>query len=270
MTRFAAGSGSACPGSAGPAASAATAAAAARTSATRRASPATTSTAASPSTRSRTSATASRSPSGYPDVAGRAAALRRADRLARATRWPATRERLGLYGFGAAAHIVCQVARWQGRRVFAFTRAGRRARARRSHASSARSGRAARTSAPPEELDAAIVFAPAGELVPAALAASAKGGSRRLRRNPHERHPVVPLRAAVGRARHPVGGEPDAARRRGVHALAPAVPMHTEVTVFPLAEAGDGARAAPLGRRPRRRRGLRQRARLRGRRRVSP
>src|SRR6266536_1753144 len=83
-------------------------------------------------------------------------------------------ERLGLYGFGASAHIVAQVARWQGRRVFAFTREGdedARAFARELGAEWAGAG------APPEALDAAIIFAPVGSLVPAALAAVAKGGS---------------------------------------------------------------------------------------------
>src|SRR5436190_14472905 len=81
--------------------------------------------------------------------------------------------RLGLYGFGASAHIVAQVARWEGRRVFAVTRAGddeAQSFARSLGAEWAGAG------APPEELDAAIIFAPAGELVPAALAAVAKGG----------------------------------------------------------------------------------------------
>ena len=86
-------------------------------------------------------------------------------------------ERLGLYGFGAAAHIVCQVARHEGRRVFAFTRAGDDGGAGASRASSARSGRATPPAAPPEELDAAIIFAPVGALVPAALRAVAKGGT---------------------------------------------------------------------------------------------
>jgi alcohol dehydrogenase, propanol-preferring len=85
-------------------------------------------------------------------------------------------ERLGLYGFGASAHIVAQIARHQGRRLFGFVRRG---------------DEAARTFAldlgcewagwsdepPPEQLDAAIVFAPVGELVPAALSALAKGGT---------------------------------------------------------------------------------------------
>src|SRR5439155_10092166 len=82
-------------------------------------------------------------------------------------------ERLGLYGFGAAAHIVAQVARGEGRRVFAVTREGdeeAQAFARSLGAEWAGAG------APPEELDAAIIFAPAGELVPAALRAVARGG----------------------------------------------------------------------------------------------
>jgi propanol-preferring alcohol dehydrogenase len=83
--------------------------------------------------------------------------------------------RLGLYGFGAAAHILAQVARWQGRSVFAFTRRG-----------DSRTQEFARTlgavwagaseDAPPEPLDAAIIFAPIGELVPLALQAVRKGG----------------------------------------------------------------------------------------------
>jgi propanol-preferring alcohol dehydrogenase len=83
--------------------------------------------------------------------------------------------RLGLYGFGAAAHILAQVARWQGRSVFAFTRRG-----------DSRTQEFARTlgavwagaseDAPPEPLDAAIIFAPIGDLVPLALQAVRKGG----------------------------------------------------------------------------------------------
>lgn len=84
--------------------------------------------------------------------------------------------RLGIYGFGAAAHIVAQVARHQGRRVFAFTRAGDAAgRAFALEMGAAWAG--ASNEPPPEPLDAAIIFAPAGELVPAALAAVRKGGT---------------------------------------------------------------------------------------------
>jgi propanol-preferring alcohol dehydrogenase len=94
----------------------------------------------------------------------------------RALRFAGDAARLGLYGFGASAHIVCQVAMAQGRRVFAFTRAGddgAQAFARSLGAEWAGSS----LERPPEELDAAIVFASAGELVPAALAATAKGGT---------------------------------------------------------------------------------------------
>ncbi len=83
--------------------------------------------------------------------------------------------RLGLYGFGAAAHIIAQVARWQGRSVFAFTRPGDTATqdfARKLGAVWAGGSDAA----PPEPLDAAIIFAPVGSLVPLALKAVRKGG----------------------------------------------------------------------------------------------
>jgi propanol-preferring alcohol dehydrogenase len=84
-------------------------------------------------------------------------------------------ESLGIYGFGAAAHILAQVAIWQGRRVYAFTRPGDEAAqhfARRLGAVWAGGSE----EAPPEPLDAAIIFAPVGALVPAALRAVKKGG----------------------------------------------------------------------------------------------
>ncbi|TML60877.1 MAG: zinc-dependent alcohol dehydrogenase family protein [Actinobacteria bacterium] len=84
-------------------------------------------------------------------------------------------ERLGLYGFGASAHIIVQVARWQARRVFAFTRAGDKA-GQQFALSLGAEWAGSSTESPPEELDAAIIFAPVGELVPVALAAVAKGG----------------------------------------------------------------------------------------------
>ena len=84
--------------------------------------------------------------------------------------------RLGIYGFGAAAHIIAQVARHQGREVFAFTRQGDEVGqdfARELGASWAGDS----TVAPPEPLDAALIFAPVGSLVPQALSATAKGGT---------------------------------------------------------------------------------------------
>jgi propanol-preferring alcohol dehydrogenase len=84
-------------------------------------------------------------------------------------------EKLGLYGFGAAAHIIAQVARWQGRKVFAFTRRGddaAQAFARKLGACWTGSS----DEAPPEPLDCAIIYAPVGALVPLALRAVRKGG----------------------------------------------------------------------------------------------
>lgn len=84
-------------------------------------------------------------------------------------------KRLGLYGFGAAAHIIAQVARWQGREIFAFTRPGDTAA--QDFARELGAVYAGPSDQPaPEPLDAALIFAPAGELVPQALRAVRKGG----------------------------------------------------------------------------------------------
>ena len=93
----------------------------------------------------------------------------------RALRATGDAERLGLYGFGAAAHVVAQLARAEGRRVLAFTRPGDEAA--QSLAREVGAVWAGTVGERPEELDAAIIFAPAGELVPEALAAVAKGGT---------------------------------------------------------------------------------------------
>jgi propanol-preferring alcohol dehydrogenase len=84
-------------------------------------------------------------------------------------------ERVGLYGFGAAAHILAQVCHWQGRRVYAFTRVGDHAAQELARALGAEWVGDSET-APPDLLDAAIVFAPVGALVPRALASMRKGG----------------------------------------------------------------------------------------------
>lgn len=84
-------------------------------------------------------------------------------------------EAFGLYGFGAAAHILAQVAKWQGRRVYAFTRTGDTA-AQEFARSLGAVWAGGSDDAPPEPLDAAIIFAPVGALVPAALKAVKKGG----------------------------------------------------------------------------------------------
>jgi alcohol dehydrogenase, propanol-preferring len=93
----------------------------------------------------------------------------------RALRAAGEGERVGLYGFGAAAHLVAQLAAAEGRRVFAFTRPGDDAA--QSLARELGAAWAGAVGEAPEELDTAIIFAPAGELVPAALGAVAKGGT---------------------------------------------------------------------------------------------
>ncbi|HEX4754253.1 MAG TPA: zinc-dependent alcohol dehydrogenase family protein [Candidatus Dormibacteraeota bacterium] len=114
-------------------------------------------------------------PAGYPDV--QAAPLLCAGLIGyRSLRAAGDAERVGLYGFGGAAHIVIQVARHEGRRIFAFTRDGDVAGQRFAMELGAEwAGDASHPG--PDELDAAIIFAPVGELVPAALRATARGGT---------------------------------------------------------------------------------------------
>src|SRR5207302_2768209 len=113
-------------------------------------------------------------PDGYPDA--QAAPLLCAGLIGyRALTMAGDAPRLGLYGFGASAHIVTQVARHQGRRVFAFTRAEDTESQEFARELGAEWAGDA-LGPPPEELDAAIIFAPVGALVPAALKAVAKAG----------------------------------------------------------------------------------------------
>jgi len=94
----------------------------------------------------------------------------------RALRLAGDAQRLGIYGFGAAAHLIAQVAKEQGRRVFAFTRPGDAEGQRFARELGAEWASGSDT-APPEELDAALIFAPVGSLVVAALRAVGKGGT---------------------------------------------------------------------------------------------
>jgi propanol-preferring alcohol dehydrogenase len=156
----------------------------------------------------------------------------------RALRFAGDAERLGLYGFGASAHIVAQVARWQGRRVFAFMRAGdeeAQALARELGAEWAGDS----LGAPPEELDAAIVFAPAGELVPAALRALAKGGVVVCAGIHMSDIPSFPYELLWGeRSVRSVAN----LTREDAHEflpLAAQVPVRSEVEVFPLEQANE-------------------------------
>src|SRR5262245_27180180 len=114
-------------------------------------------------------------PEGYPDL--QAAPLLCSGLIGyRSLRLAGEGERLGLYGFGSSAHIVIQVARHLGWRVFAFARPGDEA-ARRFALDLGAAWAGDSTARPPEELDAAILFAPVGDLVPLALRAVAPGGT---------------------------------------------------------------------------------------------
>jgi propanol-preferring alcohol dehydrogenase len=145
-------------------------------------------------------------------------------------------ERLGLYGFGASAHIVAQVAVHEGRRVFAFTR-GRDVEAQ----AFARELGAewAGSAAPPEELDAAIIFAPVGELIPEALRAVAKGGSVVCAGIHMSDIPSFPYELLWGE--RVLRSVANLTRCDGEEflALAPRVPVRTHVETFPLAQANE-------------------------------
>ena len=156
-------------------------------------------------------------------------------------------ERLGLYGFGASAHIVAQVARHQGRRVFAFTKPGDTAGQAfaRELGSEWAGGSDER---PPEELDAAILFAPAGELVPLALAALAKGGAVVCAGIHMSDIPSFPYELLWGERQ--VRSVANLTRADGEEFLevAPRVPVRTKVETFPLTEANEALDRLRAGR----------------------
>jgi propanol-preferring alcohol dehydrogenase len=156
-------------------------------------------------------------------------------------------ERLGLYGFGASAHIVAQVARHQGRRVFAFTKPGDaegQAFARKLGAE----WTGGVDERPPEELDAAILFAPAGELVPAALAVLAKAGTVVCAGIHMSDIPSFPYELLWGE--RVIRSVANLTRADGEEflALAPLVPVRTEVEAFPLARANEALDRLRAGR----------------------
>jgi propanol-preferring alcohol dehydrogenase len=174
-------------------------------------------------------------PEGYPDV--QAAPLLCAGLIGyRALRMSGDPERVGLYGFGAAAHEIAQVARWEGRRVFAFTRPGDEAgQAFALELGAVWAGDSA--DEPPEQLDAAIIFAPVGELVPLALAAVAKGGRVVCAGIHMSDIPSFPYELLWGE--RSVGSVANLTRSDGYDflELAPKVPVQTHVETLPLAEA---------------------------------
>jgi alcohol dehydrogenase, propanol-preferring len=156
----------------------------------------------------------------------------------RSLRFAGDAERLGLYGFGASAHIVAQVAAHEGRRVFAFTSPHddeAQEFARQLGAEWAGSSE----ETPPEELDAAIIFAPVGALVPAALRAVARGGRVVCAGIHMSDIPSFPYEILWGE--RSVISVANLTRQDGLDflAIAPEVPVRTEVVPFPLEEANE-------------------------------
>jgi alcohol dehydrogenase, propanol-preferring len=176
-------------------------------------------------------------PDGYPDL--QAAPLLcagligyRSLRLAGDARW------VGMYGFGAAAHIVCQVAVHEGREVYALTRPGDEAG--QAFARSLGATWAGDTATgPPVELDAAILFAPAGELVPTAMGHVRKGGSVVCAGIHMSDIPSFPYELLWGE--RVVRSVANLTRADGESflSLAPSVPVRTEIEALPLERANE-------------------------------
>jgi propanol-preferring alcohol dehydrogenase len=176
-------------------------------------------------------------PDGYPDT--QAAPLLCAGLIGyRAYRFTGQAQRLGLYGFGSAAHILCQVAVHQGREVLAFTRPGDeegQAFARSLGASWAGGS----DQMPPSPLDAAIIFAPVGELVPLALKATIRGGNVicagiHMSDIPSFPYEILWHERCVKSVANLTRQDGEAFLQ-----LAPEVPVHTEVTTYPLSETNE-------------------------------
>jgi propanol-preferring alcohol dehydrogenase len=165
----------------------------------------------------------------------------------RALRLVGDAERIGFYGFGAAAHILCQVAVHQGRRVFAFTRDGDvegQAFAREFGAEWAGSSE----ESPPEQIDSAIVFAPIGSLMTTALRASAKG-ARIISAGIHMSDiPSFPYEQLWGE--RTLGSVANLTREDGDEflAIAPEVPVRTEVELHSLEDANEAIESIRSGR----------------------
>jgi alcohol dehydrogenase, propanol-preferring len=156
----------------------------------------------------------------------------------RALRLAGDAEAIGLYGFGSSAHIVCQVATAQGRRVFAGTRAGDdEGQAFALSLGAVWAGDA--LAGPPEELDAVLLFAPAGELVPAALRHVRRGGVVVCAGIHMSDIPSFPYELLWGE--RAVRSVANLTRRDGEEflALAPTAPVRTEVETFPLEQANE-------------------------------
>jgi alcohol dehydrogenase, propanol-preferring len=156
----------------------------------------------------------------------------------RALRFTGDGERLGLYGFGASAHIISQVAGYQGRRVFAFTRPGDTEGQEFARSLGAEWAGGSDES-PPEELDAAIIFAPVGALIPTALRTVRKAGVVVCAGIHTSDIPSFPYELLWGE--RTVRSVANLTRRDGEEflALVPQVPVRTTVRTFPLEQANE-------------------------------
>jgi propanol-preferring alcohol dehydrogenase len=184
-------------------------------------------------------------PSVYPDL--QAAPLLCAGLIGyRALRMAGDAKRLGLYGFGAAAHIVIQVARHQGRRVFVFTRAGDAA-AQEFARSLGAEWAGDSLQQPPEEMDAALIFAPDGSLLPRALRSVGPGGTVVCAGIHMSDIPAFPYRILW--EERVVRSVANLTRRDAEEflALAPRIPISTEVHLFPLPRVNDALEALRRG-----------------------
>ena len=156
-------------------------------------------------------------------------------------------EHLGIYGFGAAAHIVAQVAKYRGQKIYAFTRPGDND-GRQFALELGAEWAGDSTVKPPHSLDAAILFAPAGELVPLSLRALAKGGTVVCAGIHMSDIPSFPYNILWGE--RSICSVANLTRRDGEEflELAPKVPVRTAVEVFPLAEANEALDRLKSGR----------------------
>lgn len=164
----------------------------------------------------------------------------------RALRLAGTGERLGIYGFGAAAHLMTQVARWQGREVFAFTRPGDTEGQRFARELGA-VWAGSSTELPPVPLDAAIIFAPVGDLVPYALRAVEKGGVVVCGGIHMSQIPAFAYELLWGE--RVLRSVANLTREDGeiFLQLAPQIPVRTTVQIFPLTELNTALNALRQG-----------------------
>ena len=155
-------------------------------------------------------------------------------------------ESIGLYGFGSAAHILMQVAKYQGKQVYAFTRSGDN-QGQEFARSLGAFWAGGSDELPPQEIDAAIIFAPVGKLVPAALKAVAKGGIVVCAGIHMSDIPSFPYQILW--EERILRSVANLTRRDGEEflALAPQIPIQTEVTIFPLSKANEALAALRTG-----------------------